>query len=319
MSKNIAEKLIPISLNGRIIARKIKCKLINLPKEYKLEEVEKNWLIAWHGTNYTVLESIAEIGLKPAGGKSKNGEEIQVCVSHIGRMKTIDKVKDWANAIFVSPSIFYAAYGAYSKEISLNNELYKVLVEVRVKPNSFNEHNSTCPKYNPKKNEPEIVEYRISSKNETDVQVISLSFIKNEFFEKVINYEEGKFLSINNFNEKKIDEIITSNPEKIRKDQLVILKSICKIRTMLYKGSGFLIKLLKDNSPVYYLMTTEHLIGDKAIESKEEICIGLDKETIITLNKEERFIQSFPLLDITIIEILKERDDIPESYFLQPY
>ena len=49
MSKNIAEKLIPISLNGRIIARKIICKLINLPKEYKLEEVEKNWLIAWHG------------------------------------------------------------------------------------------------------------------------------------------------------------------------------------------------------------------------------------------------------------------------------
>jgi hypothetical protein len=88
---------------------------------------------------------------------------------------------------------------------------------------------------------------------------------------------------------------------------------------MLYKGSGFLIKLLKDNSPVYYLMTTEQLIGDKAIESKEKIGIGLDKETIITLNKEERFIQSFPLLDITIIEILKERDDIPESYFLQPY
>ena len=319
LSKNIASQLIPINHNGNIIGKKIMCKLINLPKQYESLKIEKDWVSAWHGTNYTCLESIAEIGLKAAGGKSKEGEEIKVCVSHIGRMKIFDKIKDWANAIFVSPSIFYAAYGAYSKEISLNNELYKVLVEVRVKPNSFTEHKSTCPKYIPKKNEPEMVEYRISSKNETDVQVISLSFIKNEFFEKVINYEEGKFLSINNFNEKKIDEIITSNPEKIRKDQLVILKSICKIRTMLYKGSGFLIKLLKDDTPLYCLMTNEHLIGDKAIESKEKIGIGLDKETIITLNKEERFIQSFPLLDITIVEILKERDDIPESYFLQPY
>jgi hypothetical protein len=171
-----------------------------------------------------------------------------------------------------------------------------------------------------------MLEYRISSQNETDVQVISLSFIKNEFFEKVINYEEGKFLSINNFNEKKIDEIKISNPEKIRKDQLVILKSICEIRTMLYdgirsgSGSGFFIKLLKGDNPLYCLMTTEHLIGDEAIKSKEKIVIGLGEiKKIITLNKEERFIQSFPLLDITIIEILKERDDIPESYFLQPY
>ena len=67
-------------------------------------------------------------------------------------------------------------------------------------------------------------------------------------------------------------------------------------------------------------MTNEHLIDDKAIESKEKIEIDLDKKMkIIALNKEERFIQSFPLLDITIVEILKEKDDIHESYFLQPY
>ena len=64
-------------MNGSIIARKIICKLVNLPKEYSLEEVEKDWLIAWHGTNYTVLESIAEIGLKPAGGKIKKEKKFK--------------------------------------------------------------------------------------------------------------------------------------------------------------------------------------------------------------------------------------------------
>ena len=127
-----------------LLPKKILCKLINLPKEYELKDVEKNWLVAWHGTNYKVLESIAEIGLKPAGGKNKNGDEIKVCVSHIGRDKTVDNIPDWANGIFVSPSIFYSGYEAYAKEICLNNEQWRVLVEVRVKPDSYFDRESTC-------------------------------------------------------------------------------------------------------------------------------------------------------------------------------
>ena len=65
---------------------------------------------------------------------------------------------------------------------------------MRVKPKSYYERITTCPKYVPKKNEPKMVEYRIDAKNEQDVQVVSLTFIKNEFFEKVIDYSEGEFL-----------------------------------------------------------------------------------------------------------------------------
>ena len=194
LNKNIAKILIPIHQNGKIIAKKIICNLNNLPKEYKSSEVENNWIPAWHGTNFTCIESIAEIGLKPAGGKLKNGEEIKVCFSHIKRDKTVDKIPDWANAIFVSPSVFYAAYPAYAKEISCNNELWKVLVELRVKPDSYFQRESTCLKYIPKKDEPKMLEYRIAPKNEKDVQVVSLAFVKNEFFDKVKNFEEGKLL-----------------------------------------------------------------------------------------------------------------------------
>ena len=197
LAKNIAKKLIPISLNGNIIARKIICNMNNIPREYSLEEVQKNWLVAWHGTNFTVLESIAEIGLKPAGGKNKNGEEIQVCYSHISQTATVGEVKDWGRGIFVSPSIFYSAYDAYAKEICCKDEQWKVLVEIRVKPNSFLQYKSTCSHYSHKNGEPEMLEYRIEAKNEKDVQVFSLTFVKNEFFEKAKTYKDGELIKKN--------------------------------------------------------------------------------------------------------------------------
>ena len=197
ISKKIAKKLIPISSKENIVAKKIVCNLINLPNEYKLKEVESEWLTARHGTNFGVLESIAEIGLKPAGGLNKKGEEIEVCISHIGRDRTVDKIKDWANGIFVSPSIFYCSYDVYAKEICCNNELYKVLVEVRVKPNSFKEHKSTCPKYKPKNGEPKMLEYRIEPSKEKDVQVYSLTFVKKEFLGTIKEYKQGEIFNQN--------------------------------------------------------------------------------------------------------------------------
>ena len=76
-------------------------------------------------------------------------------------------------------------------------ETWKVLVEVRVKPDSYFERESTCKLYKPKKDEPEMLEYRIPPENEKDVQVYSLTFIKKEFFENAISYEEGELFKNN--------------------------------------------------------------------------------------------------------------------------
>ena len=116
-----------------------------------MKNIENTWITAWHGTNFSNLESIAEIGLKPPGSLLKNGKETKVCVSHISRDKTVDKIPDWANGIFVSPSIFYCAEPAYAKEIFSLNEQYKVFIEVRVKPFNYYQRESTCPTYVPKK------------------------------------------------------------------------------------------------------------------------------------------------------------------------
>ena len=172
-SQDIAKSLIPISdKHGYILAKKITCKLKNLPNIYNLYDVNKKWIPAWHGTNFTCLESIVKTGLKPTGDKLAGGEEIVVSVHHIKRDKTVRNVKDWATAIFVSPSIFYCANPAYAKEISVKNELYKVLIEVRVKPDSYKEYDSTIIGYEFKIGEPKKVEFRIVPENEKDLFIL---------------------------------------------------------------------------------------------------------------------------------------------------
>ena len=63
---------------------------------------------------------------------------------------------------------------------------------MRVKPNTFTEHKSTCPNYKLKSGEPDYLEYRVPAKNKKNVQVFSLTFVKNDFFENAKNYQEGE-------------------------------------------------------------------------------------------------------------------------------
>ena len=132
--------------------------------------------------------------MKPPGALLINGEENQVQFSHIQRNVPVNNISDWANAIFVSPSIFYSAHSAYAKEISSNNDQYKVLVEVRVKPFSYYQGKSTCKNYIPKIGEPKKLEYRIEPINEKNVQVFSLTFVKNEFLENSQKYIDAIIL-----------------------------------------------------------------------------------------------------------------------------
>ena len=86
-------------------------------------------------------------------------------------------------------------------------------------------------------------------------------------------------------------------------------------------GTGFLIKLFNEDKPFFCLMTNAHIIKDEMIDSKISIEIYYDFENIkkkITLNKDERWIQTFSLLDITFVEILEE-DNISKDYYLLPY
>ena len=97
-------------------------------------------------------------------------------------------------------------------------------------------------------------------------------------------------------------------------------KSICKI---LYKnkvGTGFFIKLYKEEKKLFCLMTNEHVITKEMIELKEVININYNYEEKlikIILDENKRFILYDKDMDVTIIEI-KEEDKIKDKYFLIP-
>ena len=124
-------------------------------------------------------------------------------------------------------------------------------------------------------------------------------------------------------NENRINEIIFHS--SIQKPLNILYdacKSTCSIYTKSGIGSGFFIKLEKNYKPFYCLMSNEHVLERKMIESKETIEVYYEnqhKKIYIELDMDKRFIRDFRYLriDATVVEILEE-DNINEEYFLLP-
>ena len=102
---------------------------------------------------------------------------------------------------------------------------------------------------------------------------------------------------------------------------LDVFDSVCKIETSEKEGTGFLLKINKDENNYFYLVSNEHVISKKNIKREETINITYKrtKKIKITLDKKKRYIKDFTdmKIDATIVEILKT-DQIKEKYFLEP-
>jgi hypothetical protein len=207
-NKGLVSNIIPIKKNGEIIAQKLICSQNILP--YNWSTIYKNWVPAWHGTKFRFLESIIKNGLKPSGTKLADGTTVNVLPGHISLDATVSGIKNWAKAIFVSPSLFYSSDVVYAerinsyKEESSSSNRWACLVEVRVKPESFSRHNSTVVNYNNLPGEPDTVEYRVEVKSDDDliyrisseksVIVCSITFVLVKFLENVKQYYEGNIM-----------------------------------------------------------------------------------------------------------------------------
>ncbi len=64
----------------------------------------------------------------------------------------VSEYKDWAKAIFVSPSIFYAGDRCYAKTVIIDGNTYCPLVQVKVKKGTYSAHNHTFLTYNLRNN-----------------------------------------------------------------------------------------------------------------------------------------------------------------------
>ena len=97
-------------------------------------------------------------------------------------------------------------------------------------------------------------------------------------------------------------------------------KSICKVHTPIFYGSGFLINLSSGGKNFYCLMSNEHIITKKMIEDEATIKFYYNNgENSKKIYLRKRFIKEFTYMDIdaTVVEILP-KDGIDEEYFLSP-
>ena len=122
-------------------------------------------------------------------------------------------------------------------------------------------------------------------------------------------------------NERINEKIVFNSDLKKINDLADVIKSVCKIICPGSAGTGFLIKLFIKDKPFKCLITCEHVINQKLIDSKRKIDIFYDnqnKHIQIILN-EERFIRNYRYLNIdaTVIEII-DKDNIKDYYFLKP-
>lgn len=199
---NLGKRLVLVKYNNQIIGKKILRNIKFIPDDLNLNYIKKKWEVGWHGTKFEFLESIMKYGLYPSGSTLENGVEIKPLDGHVKLKTKVAGFDDWAKAIFVSPSIFYAGHPAYAKRIISNNEEYCVLVETRIKPGSFSKHPPTVVKYAQKNGEPTFVEYRIEVKDESNlimriesknnVVVTGILFAKSDFLKNIKDYYKGE-------------------------------------------------------------------------------------------------------------------------------
>ena len=162
-------------------------------------EIRKNWVPAWHGTKFNFIESILKNGLKESGSFVQDFGKIAPQHDHIQVGVRFNNLNDWSQAIFTSPSIFYSAHPTYSERIdsSFFQNRYAVLIETRLKPNSFQTFNSTTVRINVQ-GEPSLIEYRVKSVDEfynKNIYVISVTFVSEYFLQNVKAYDQGDILS----------------------------------------------------------------------------------------------------------------------------
>ena len=119
---------------------------------------------------------------------------------HIPLGQKINNISNWAQAIFVTPSIFYASN--YSETINSDMKEWYIIIEAKIKPDFYSEYEGTIYRYNYKKDEPKNIEYRIkacnygvvfygNTKDEEGIVTISLLFVKKKFLEQCQRYIDG--------------------------------------------------------------------------------------------------------------------------------
>ena len=176
-----------ISEDGEIVGKRIlRFKEENLED---FEDFKNKWTLIYHGTKFAFIENIMFMGLQKLN-KPLEG--------HIPLGMENNNIQNWADAIFGTPSIFYAS--KYSEIIYSDNEEWYIIIEAYANPNSYTVHQSSIYNYQFKCNEPTNLELRIKSSNppicegdiphEKEIITFSILFVKRNFLDNMKDYSE---------------------------------------------------------------------------------------------------------------------------------
>ena len=198
--KQLVKSVRLIEYQGEVIAKELTRdpRGLDALTRDELNNIHSTWETAWHGTRYRYLESIIDKGLLPSGSSG-----IKPAKGHYKLGETHFGIRDWAAAIFLSPSILYASHACYSERIFSESQRWCVLVKAYCKPGSFKSYDPTVFQYEPMDGEPDMPEYCIPV-TEADKNVIlrvestrsvvvqSLIFVRLSFLENQnINFEQA--------------------------------------------------------------------------------------------------------------------------------
>lgn len=192
MSEKLVSRVHLVHYKEKVVGREIirNHEVLDLRTRHRWDFIISNWHTVWHGTRSKHIVSILRHGLMPSGTKLPSGHSIEPPNNHYKLGETHFGIKNWANAIFLSPSISYASHACYSDRITSEDDDWCVLIKAYVEPNSFSEHDPTVFKWDPIDGEPDAPEYRIEV-SESDkivrvesarnVVVVSLMLISDNF------------------------------------------------------------------------------------------------------------------------------------------
>ena len=204
MSEKLASRVHLVHHKEKVVGREIlrNHDALDLQTKRRWGFITSNWHTVWHGTKSKYLVSIMRHGLMPSGTKLPSGRSIEPPSNHYKLGETHFGIRNWANAIFLSPSITYASHACYSDRITAEDGDWCVLIKAYIKPKSFTEHDPTVLKWDSMDGEPDAPEYRIEVsefdkivrvESARNVVVASLMLISDNFLS---NLEDVSFMEL---------------------------------------------------------------------------------------------------------------------------
>ena len=137
-------------------------------------------LIAYHGTRIDALQSIITDGLVVPGTLVANGLRVKPPAHHIPLYIHANHVPNFANAIFLSPSIYYGSHSIYATSFEYEGKRLLPVLECSVKTDSYTTHKGTIPHYTAHPTDDvATIEWRIN--NPTDIEINAILFVIKEF------------------------------------------------------------------------------------------------------------------------------------------